>query len=148
MLPQHTCVECTSFSKKKFLCVFPLEISLAFIWGTIYFCTMEGFFTILEKTSSGLICTRLYKSSSYISSRVKDWNWIQGLCQKRFWFHRRQHIAFDRVLHSLKLHNHIFSQANIVRLSWAAVVRLSNPKWAEDCVAQDLKQAWNIYGYA
>ena len=31
-----------------------------FIWGIIYFCTINGFFRILEKTSSELICTRLY----------------------------------------------------------------------------------------
>ena len=32
----------------------------AFIWGIIHFCTMDGFFRILENTSSELICTRLY----------------------------------------------------------------------------------------
>ena len=32
----------------------------AFLWGTFFFCTMDGFFRILEKTSSQLICTRLY----------------------------------------------------------------------------------------
>ena len=43
------------FSKKNF----PMKISLVFIWGIIYFCTMDGFFRILKKTSSELICTRL-----------------------------------------------------------------------------------------
>jgi hypothetical protein len=33
----------------------PMKISLAFIWGIIYFWTMDGFFRILEKTSSELI---------------------------------------------------------------------------------------------
>ena len=31
-----------------------------FIWGSVYFCTMDGFFRILEKAVSELICTRLY----------------------------------------------------------------------------------------
>ena len=49
------------FQKKIFVCFFPMEISLAFIWGIIYFCSMDGFFRILEKTTSKLICTRLSK---------------------------------------------------------------------------------------
>ena len=32
----------------------------AFIWGIIHFCTKDGFFRILEKTSFQLICTQLY----------------------------------------------------------------------------------------
>ena len=39
---------------------FLIKISLAFIWGIIYFCTMDGFFRIFEKTSSELIWARLY----------------------------------------------------------------------------------------
>ena len=39
---------------------FPMKISLAFVWSIIYFCTMDGFFRILKKISSKLICTRLY----------------------------------------------------------------------------------------
>ena len=31
-----------------------------FIWGSIYSCTMDGFFRIFKKTVSELICTRLY----------------------------------------------------------------------------------------
>ena len=48
------------FKKNICFCFFPMKISLAFIWGFLYFCTMDGFFRILEKTSSELICTRLY----------------------------------------------------------------------------------------
>ena len=48
------------FFKKKNCCFFPMKISLAFIWGIIYFCTMDGFFRILENTSSELICTWPY----------------------------------------------------------------------------------------
>ena len=32
----------------------------AFIWGSIYFCTMDGFFRIFKKAVSELICTLLY----------------------------------------------------------------------------------------
>ena len=46
------------FSKKN--CFILLKRPKAFIWGIIFFCTMDGFFRILEKTSSELICTRLY----------------------------------------------------------------------------------------
>ena len=31
-----------------------------FIWGSIYSCTMDGFFRISKKAVSELICTRLY----------------------------------------------------------------------------------------
>ena len=48
------------FSKKNCFCFFPMKIGMAFTWGIIYFCTMDGFFRILEKNSSELICTRLY----------------------------------------------------------------------------------------
>ena len=37
-----------------------MKISLPFIWGIIYFCTMDGFFRILENTSSELVCPRLH----------------------------------------------------------------------------------------
>ena len=40
-------------------CIISMKTSSPFIWGIIYFCTMDGFFRILEKTSSELICTRL-----------------------------------------------------------------------------------------
>ena len=53
------------FKKKKKNCFNSMKRPKAFIWGIIYFCTTDGFFRILEKTSSELICTRLY-----ISSRV------------------------------------------------------------------------------
>ena len=36
------------------------EKSSPFIWGIIFFCTMNGFFRMLEKRLSELICTRLY----------------------------------------------------------------------------------------
>ena len=37
-----------------------MKTSSPFIWGIIYFCNMDGFLRILEKTSSELICTWLY----------------------------------------------------------------------------------------
>ena len=47
------------FSKKnKKNCFNSMKRPKAFIWGIIYFCTMDGFFRILEKTSSDLICTQ------------------------------------------------------------------------------------------
>ena len=47
----------------------------AFIWGIIYFCTMDGFFRILEKRLSELICTRLY---------VKTQIELEFFCTKSF----------------------------------------------------------------
>ena len=47
------------FQEKKNCCIL-LKRPKAFIRGIIFFCTMDGFFRILEKTSSELICTRLY----------------------------------------------------------------------------------------
>ena len=46
--------------------IISMKTSSPFIWGIIYFCTMDGFFRILEKTSSELICTRLYQCT-YVS---------------------------------------------------------------------------------
>ena len=39
---------------------FSMKITLALIWGILYFCTMDRFFRILKKGLSELICTRLY----------------------------------------------------------------------------------------
>ena len=36
------------------------EKSSPFIWGNIFFCTMDGFSRILEKKLCHLLCTRLY----------------------------------------------------------------------------------------
>ena len=50
------CVSC--ISKKKILFRWKMKISLPFIWGSIYFCTRDGFFRILKKTSFKLLCTQ------------------------------------------------------------------------------------------
>ena len=44
------------FFRKKKICFIPKKMSSPFIWGIIFFCTIDGFFRILEKTSSELIC--------------------------------------------------------------------------------------------
>ena len=46
---------------KKNFCFISMKTSSPFLWGIIYFCTMDGFFRILENISSKLICTRLYR---------------------------------------------------------------------------------------
>ena len=48
------------FQQQNFFCFISVKTSSPFIRGIIYFCTMDGFFRILEKTSSELICTQLY----------------------------------------------------------------------------------------
>ena len=48
------------FKNKGKVCFISMKTSSPFIWDITYFCTMHGFFRILEKTSSELICTRLY----------------------------------------------------------------------------------------
>ena len=47
----------------EFFCFILMKTSSPFIWGIIYFYNMDGSFRILEKTSSELICTRLYLST-------------------------------------------------------------------------------------
>ena len=42
------------------------EKSSHFIWGIIFFCTMDGFFKILKKISSKLICTQLYMKNVWL----------------------------------------------------------------------------------
>ena len=68
------------FFSRIFFSFISMKTSSPFIWGIIYFCNMDGFFTILEKTSSELICTRLYHSiymrtvSSYcLFSALLNW---------------------------------------------------------------------------
>ena len=53
------------FQKKKcFFCFIWKKTSSSFIWGIIFFCSMDGFFRILEKRQSELICTRLYVNNN------------------------------------------------------------------------------------
>ena len=49
------CFWLLSFSKKK-NCFF----SWLSLWGRVYFCTIDGFFTILKKALSDLKCKPLY----------------------------------------------------------------------------------------
>ena len=44
----------------KFFLLHLCEKSSSFIWGNIFFCTMDGFSRILEKKLCHLLCTRLY----------------------------------------------------------------------------------------
>ena len=37
------------FKKMICFCFFPMKITLAFIWGIIFFCNMDGFFRIFGK---------------------------------------------------------------------------------------------------
>ena len=53
------------FSRPFWICFFPMTKTLVFIWGIIFFCTMDGFFRILEKRLSELICTWLYISQLF-----------------------------------------------------------------------------------
>ena len=58
------------FSKSAILNFFLLHLcekSSPFIWGIIFFCTMDGFIRILEKRLSELICTRLYPLVTQVS---------------------------------------------------------------------------------
>ena len=64
------------FSKNVFFCFILLKRPKAFIWGIIFFCTMDGFFRILEKTSSELICTRLY---IVLQRTTFLWHWLRLL---------------------------------------------------------------------
>ena len=39
---------------------FSMKMAVAFIWGSVYFCTMDCFFRILKKALSSLICIGLF----------------------------------------------------------------------------------------
>ena len=73
----------------NFFCFILLKRPKAFMWGIIFFCTMDVFFRILGKTSSELICTLLYsvlepsknlntvfdlKNQTKDKFRKKEWN--------------------------------------------------------------------------
>ena len=51
--------------------IFSITITLAFKWGIIYFCTMDGFFRILKKALSKLTCTWLY--FDFLPRRLYYW---------------------------------------------------------------------------
>ena len=53
-----------------------IEKCSPFLWGIIFFCTMDGFSRILEKKLSELLCTRLYHcyTCSIIFIQVIQWN--------------------------------------------------------------------------
>ena len=55
---------------KCLFCFIPMKISLPFIWGIVYFWTMDGFFRMLKKTSSELICTSLYILSYFQNYKI------------------------------------------------------------------------------
>ena len=62
-----------------FFCFISMKTSSPFIWGIIYFCTMDGSFRILEKTSSELICTRLYTHYGTSLTQLAFELWIKNL---------------------------------------------------------------------
>ena len=53
-------------------CFISMKTPRPFIWGIIYFCTLNGFFRILEKTSSELICTWLGFNYRYTPCSERD----------------------------------------------------------------------------
>ena len=61
------CFWLLGFSKAFF---FSMKITRAFIWDSIYFCNVDGFFRILKKALSELICTRLYIQLSTFSDSI------------------------------------------------------------------------------
>ena len=65
------------WSKKLFFCFFVCKKPRRFIWGSIYSCTMDGFFRILKKAVSELICTRLYINARqiHIFSKISNAWW-------------------------------------------------------------------------
>ena len=54
-----------------------------FIWGSIYSCTMDGFFRIFKKAVSELICTRLYLKRSLLKIVIHIWNKIREVCYEK-----------------------------------------------------------------
>ena len=70
------------FSKSAILNFFLLHLcekSSPFIWGIIFFCTMDGFSRILEKKLSELLCTRLYVHNY----QINIWLYLSGPSQGR-----------------------------------------------------------------
>ena len=70
------------WSKKSFIfsenlfCIISKKTSSLFIWGVIFLCTMNGFFRILEKRLSELICTWLevWNPQNIVSLYVRHYN--------------------------------------------------------------------------
>jgi hypothetical protein len=85
----------------NFFCYIPIKISLAFIWVIIYYCTRDGLFRILTKTSFQLIYTRMYLIKS-------------GPCQEimRSWFRSnapRLYVMWEiNTLISFRILMHLF----------------------------------------
>ena len=60
-----------------------LKTSSPFIWGIIYFCTLDGFFRILEKTSSELMHTTVFQKQSsgyqHIIARASNFDYQSSI---------------------------------------------------------------------
>ena len=76
------------FSKSAILIFFLLHISerpSPFIWGIIFFCTMDGFSRILEKKGGGLLCTRLYLAKVLFLLQPPTSCWIESNKYYQVW---------------------------------------------------------------
>ena len=104
------------FQKKIFFCFFPMKITLAFIWCIIYSCTMDGFFRILIKTSSELICTQLYMGL-YKAIKCNPYSEIT--------VERGTHLKTVYICSVLHMQVHIFWNSIQVNQMWPTASRKS-----------------------
>ena len=91
------------FFKKRKFCFISMKTSSLFIWDIIYFCNISGFFRILEKTLSELICTRLYKvmdKGNKLKFEILD-NWKKELFSTK-WRILKQFISKRVLKHQFK----------------------------------------------
>ena len=72
------------FQKNIFFWFLSMKTSSPFILGIIYFCTMDGFFRILKKTSSELICTQSYCLESFNWNSNLEWALMSKVDQSCF----------------------------------------------------------------
>ena len=106
-----------------------IEKCSPFIWGIIFFCTMDGFSRILEKKLSELLCTRLY------------------VCEINFsiYIFRADLIYIPlAATSSSRCRCHHGSREWVVRIGTKADVSVQKNHWkTNDAVKQRFEKDWN-----
>ena len=91
-----------TWTRNLFFCFISMKTSSPFIWGIIYICTMDGFFRILEKTSSELICTRQYLECRWNKARFGNGHWERFQLPVQISSHHSSSAKFRKQTRAIK----------------------------------------------
>ena len=87
------------WSKKFFFGFSVCKKPRRFIWGSIYSCSMDGFFRIFKKAVSELICTRLYFISEFYNCLLTKKCPINAPQGDASWIIKEIYLSVETCLH-------------------------------------------------